>query len=92
MINENRWTRRPARYVTNCESFLEGQQKKLGIDMHERHDKITIMNDIIDLGNDNAHKGFQGAGIKRSCHYGAGGRKISKKSMKSSRTSERAPV
>jgi len=40
-----------AQYVANCETFLEGQQHKLGIDMHERHDKITIMNDIIDLGN-----------------------------------------
>ena len=51
-------------YVTNCESFLEGQQKKLGIDMHERHDKITIMNDIIDLGNDMRIKAFKAQALR----------------------------
>jgi methyl-accepting chemotaxis protein len=38
-------------YVSNCEEFLSGQQRKLAIDMSERHDKITLVNDIIDLGN-----------------------------------------
>ncbi len=46
-------------YVAQCESFLEGQQKKLGIDMHERHEKITLVNDIIDLGNDARVKAFK---------------------------------
>ncbi|MCF8118721.1 MAG: methyl-accepting chemotaxis protein [Deltaproteobacteria bacterium] len=51
-------------YVTNCESFLEGQQKKLGIDMHERHTKITVMNDIIDLGNDMRVKAFKSQALR----------------------------
>ena len=38
-------------YVTQCESFLAGQQKKLATDMHERHEKITLANDVIDIGN-----------------------------------------
>ena len=28
-------------YVTQCETFLEGQQKKLAHDMQERNTKIT---------------------------------------------------
>jgi methyl-accepting chemotaxis protein len=39
------------KYVSNCKDFLDGQQKKLTTDMSERHDKITIVNDIIDVGN-----------------------------------------
>jgi methyl-accepting chemotaxis protein len=38
-------------YVSNCADFLEGQQQKLTVDMTERHEKITLVNDIIDLGN-----------------------------------------
>jgi methyl-accepting chemotaxis protein len=38
-------------YVSNCEEFLEGQQAKLTNDMMERNSKITLVNDIIDLGN-----------------------------------------
>jgi len=38
-------------YVENCESFLTGQQEMLTSDMLERHDKISLVNDIIDLGN-----------------------------------------
>ncbi len=39
------------KFVTNCDTFLAGQQKALDVDMHERHAKITLCNDIIDLGN-----------------------------------------
>ena len=39
-------------YVTQCEAFLEAQQKKLAHDMQERNTKITMVNDVIDLGND----------------------------------------
>jgi methyl-accepting chemotaxis protein len=53
-----------AQYVSNCEAFLVEQQKKLGIDMHERHDKITLMNDIIDLGNDMRIKAFKAQAIR----------------------------
>ncbi|WP_022663942.1 methyl-accepting chemotaxis protein [Desulfospira joergensenii] len=38
-------------YVANCDEFLEGQQEKLTKDMLERNEKITLVNDIIDLGN-----------------------------------------
>ncbi len=38
-------------YVQNCDSFLKGQQEKLTTDMQERHTKITLANDVIDLGN-----------------------------------------
>ncbi|MBF0210377.1 MAG: MCP four helix bundle domain-containing protein [Desulfamplus sp.] len=39
-------------YVTNCNEFLKGQQEKLTKDMAERHFKITLTNDVVDLGND----------------------------------------
>lgn len=38
-------------YVQQCAAFLDGQQKKLANDMYERNAKITLVNDIIDLGN-----------------------------------------
>ncbi len=38
-------------YVKNCEDFLRGQQQQLTKDMLERNSKISIVNDIIDLGN-----------------------------------------
>ncbi|MFO7910775.1 MAG: methyl-accepting chemotaxis protein, partial [Desulfotignum sp.] len=38
-------------YVENCDAYLEGQQEKLTQDMLERQTKITLVNDIIDLGN-----------------------------------------
>ena len=38
-------------YVSNCATFLAGQQQKLEKDMLERHQKITLVNDIVDLGN-----------------------------------------
>ncbi|MCF8083238.1 MAG: methyl-accepting chemotaxis protein [Deltaproteobacteria bacterium] len=53
-----------AQYVSNCEAFLSGQQKKLAIYMHERHEKITLMNDIIDLGNDTRIKAFKSQALR----------------------------
>ncbi|MCP3872684.1 MAG: methyl-accepting chemotaxis protein [Desulfobacteraceae bacterium] len=38
-------------YVKNCDEFLKGQQKNLTKDMLERNQKISLVNDIIDLGN-----------------------------------------
>jgi len=38
-------------YVLNCDEFFNGQQEKLTRDMLERNSKITLVNDIIDLGN-----------------------------------------
>ncbi len=48
-----------AKYVQNCQNFLESQQNALNKEMLERHEKISLVNDIIDLGNDariNAYK------------------------------------
>ncbi len=38
-------------YVKNCDEFLDDQQAKLTQDLTERNAKITIVNDIIDVGN-----------------------------------------
>jgi methyl-accepting chemotaxis protein len=38
-------------YVQNCDVYFHGQQEKLTQDMLERQTKITLVNDIIDLGN-----------------------------------------
>jgi methyl-accepting chemotaxis protein len=38
-------------FVRNCEEFLSGQQAALHKDMSERHEKITLVNDIVDAGN-----------------------------------------
>jgi len=38
-------------YVQNCDEFLKGQQEKLTIAMLDRQNKITMVNDVIDLGN-----------------------------------------
>ncbi|MBN1346638.1 MAG: methyl-accepting chemotaxis protein [Phycisphaerae bacterium] len=38
-------------YVKNCADFLASQQQQLAKDMTERHAKLTICNDIIDVGN-----------------------------------------
>jgi methyl-accepting chemotaxis protein len=46
-------------YVQLCAAFLTGQQEKLAHDMHERHQKITLVNDIIDLGNDSRVKAYK---------------------------------
>jgi methyl-accepting chemotaxis protein len=39
-------------YVSDCDAFLEGQHDKLNRDMLERNAKITLVNDIITLGNE----------------------------------------
>ena len=46
-------------YVKACDEFLKGQQQKLSKDMTERHAKITLTNDVIDLGNDTRVKAFK---------------------------------
>jgi len=38
-------------YVSSCSQFFAGQQEKLQKDMTECHEKISLVNDIIDLGN-----------------------------------------
>ena len=46
-------------YVSNCAAFLESQQQQLTKDMHERNEKITLANDIVNLGNDTRVKAFK---------------------------------
>jgi len=41
------------------EAFRDGQQVKLEKEMDERHTKITLINDIIDLGNDVRVRAFK---------------------------------
>ena len=53
-----------AAYVENCEEFLAGQQEKLTTDMTERHAKITLANDVIDLGNDTRIKAFKAQALR----------------------------
>ncbi|SHK06103.1 methyl-accepting chemotaxis protein [Desulfatibacillum alkenivorans DSM 16219] len=47
------------KYVSNCESFLKSQQNQLRSEMLERNEKIFLVNDIIDLGNDTRVKAFK---------------------------------
>ncbi len=51
-------------YTTSCEAFLASQQQALGRDMHERHDKITLANDVIDLGNDARITAFKAQALR----------------------------
>ncbi|MGD9161892.1 MAG: methyl-accepting chemotaxis protein [Desulfobacteraceae bacterium] len=46
-------------YVSNCAAFLESQQQALTKDMHERNEKISLANDIVNLGNDTRVKAFK---------------------------------
>ncbi len=52
------------RYVTNCKAFLDSQQQSLTKDMTERHEKISLVNDIIDLGNDARVKAFKSQALR----------------------------
>lgn len=47
------------KFVQNCQAFLESQEEKLASEVLERHEKISLVNDIIDLGNDARVKGFK---------------------------------
>ncbi len=51
-------------YVAQCETYLNGQQEKLANDMYERNAKITLVNDIIDLGNDTRVKAFKAQALR----------------------------
>ena len=53
-----------AAYVENCDEFLAGQQEKLTTDMTERHAKITLANDVIDLGNDTRLKAYKAQALR----------------------------
>ena len=52
------------RYVALCEDYLTGQQKMLTIDMMERLSKITLANEVIDLGNDTRIKAFKSQALR----------------------------
>jgi methyl-accepting chemotaxis protein len=51
-------------YVKNCAEFLAGQQEKLTTDMNERKAKITLANNVIDLGNDTRIKAFKSQALR----------------------------
>jgi len=51
-------------YVRNCETFLESQQQQLAKDMFERNEKISTINDIIDLGNDTRINAFKSQAMR----------------------------
>lgn len=46
------------------DKYLLGQQNKMKRDLGERHEKITIINDIIDLGNDTRIKAFKSQALR----------------------------
>ncbi|MCG8634599.1 MAG: methyl-accepting chemotaxis protein [Desulfobacterales bacterium] len=51
-------------YVFNCDEFLEGQQAKLTRDMLERNEKITLVNNIVNLGNDTRIGAFKSQALR----------------------------
>ena len=51
-------------YVSQCEAFLDGQQKALANDMYERNAKIGFVNDAIDLVNDTRVKAFKSQALR----------------------------
>ena len=53
-------------YVSNCDEFLEGQHDKLTRDMMERNTKITLVNDIIALGNETRIGAFKSQALRSS--------------------------
>jgi len=58
-------------YVANCEAFLKSQQQALSKDMHERHNKITLVNEIIDLGNAARVNAFKAQALREPALLGA---------------------
>ena len=53
-------------YVSQCEAFLDGQQKALANDMYERNTKIGLVNDAIDLVNDTRVKAFKAQALRNT--------------------------
>ncbi|MCG8552705.1 MAG: methyl-accepting chemotaxis protein, partial [Desulfobacterales bacterium] len=51
-------------YVSNCDAFLEGQHEKLNKDMLERNEKITLVNDIMTLGNETRIGAFKSQALR----------------------------
>ena len=51
-------------YVSSCNKFLAGQQAKLTRDMTERNQKITLANDVIDLGNETRIGAFKSQALR----------------------------
>jgi len=50
--------------VSTCAEFLNGQNQKMRTDVYERHKKITLVNDIIDIGNDTRIKAFKSQALR----------------------------
>jgi methyl-accepting chemotaxis protein len=51
-------------YVSNCDAFLEGQHEKLTTEMLERNAKITLVNDIVTLGNETRIGAFKSQALR----------------------------
>ncbi len=51
-------------YVENCDAYLQGQQEKLTQDILERLSKITLVNDVIDLGNETRIGAFKSQALR----------------------------
>ena len=51
-------------FVKDCDEFLAAQQAALDKDMSERHDKITTVNDIIDVGNETRISTFKSQALR----------------------------
>ncbi|MBN2842805.1 MAG: HAMP domain-containing protein, partial [Sedimentisphaerales bacterium] len=52
------------KYVAMCDEYLKGQQEKLSRDMNERHEKITMANTIVSLGNEARINGFKSQALR----------------------------
>lgn len=51
-------------YVRNCDEYLKGQQEKLIKDMHERHEKIRLASEIMNLGNNVRIRAFKSQALR----------------------------
>ncbi len=47
------------RYTAQCREFLDSQQQKLAREMHDSHQKITLMHDIVISGKDTRIQAFK---------------------------------
>jgi methyl-accepting chemotaxis protein len=52
-------------FVANCDEYFSSQLAALKTDMQDRHEKIIVVNDIIDLGNDTRIKAFKSQALQK---------------------------
>ncbi len=51
-------------FVQQCASYMEHEQKNLGRDLLERNEKISLANDVVDLGNDTRVKAYKSQALR----------------------------